>query len=493
LILINGKVITVDAHDSVAEAVAIQGGKIVAVGTNEEIRKLASKNARIVDLHGRTATPGLIDTHCHFDATDDLYAINLSKVTSVAEAVELVRKKVVSGKPGAWIQGAGWDEGKLSDRRYITAADLDRVSPNNPVWLTHTTGHYGVANSAALRLAKISRDSKDPDAGTIDRSPDGTPTGVLKETAMQPVRKLIPEYTRWQQRSGLLKMMADFNAEGMTAAKDPGTEGIRWDLYRELLDENKSTVRIFALLYGGRDMDSARKTLARLQSQPKPPESQGDGMLLSGGVKLFMDGSGGGRTAWVYDPWLRNGQPDTTRAGEPNTGYPNIDPPTYREMVKLFHEAGRSAPLASSASCPIKPTHKKESSGRAVPTTSSHPSLRVTACGHQLRDKRPAAHNRSAPQNLWTSTPRSSPIPSGPRTSFFSKTVSVPSSLAKMPTSPSGIATPTPSPPTPSKICAASSRCSAAKSSTTPLEPNPSNFHSEEDIAGNKYFIATPT
>jgi len=87
LILINGKVITVDAHDSVAEAVAIQGGKIVAVGTNEEIRKLASKNARIVDLHGRTATPGLIDTHCHFDATDDLYAINLSKVTSVAEAV----------------------------------------------------------------------------------------------------------------------------------------------------------------------------------------------------------------------------------------------------------------------------------------------------------------------------------------------------------------------------------------------------------------------
>jgi len=340
LILINGKVITVDAHDSVAEAVAIQGGKIVAVGTNEEIRELASKNARIVDLHGRTATPGLIDTHCHFDATDDLYAINLSKVTSVAEAVELVRKKVVSGKPGAWIQGAGWDEGKLSDRRYITAADLDRVSPNNPVWLTHTTGHYGVANSAALRLAKISRDSKDPDAGTIDRSPDGTPTGVLKETAMQPVRKLIPEYTRRQQRNGLLKMMADFNAEGMTAAKDPGTEGIRWDLYRELLDENKSTVRIFALLYGGRDMDSARKTLARLQSQPKPPESQGDGMLLSGGVKLFMDGSGGGRTAWVYDPCLRNGQPDTTRAGEPNTGYPNIDPPTYREMVKLFHEAG---------------------------------------------------------------------------------------------------------------------------------------------------------
>jgi predicted amidohydrolase YtcJ len=340
VILINGKIITVDAHDAIAQAVAIHNGKIVAVGTNEEIRKRAPQNARVIDLHGRAATPGLIDTHCHFDATDELYAINLSAVKSVAEAVELVRKKVATAKPGEWIQGAGWDEGKLSDHRYITAADVDKVSPDNPVWLTHTTGHYGVANSAALRLAKISADTKDPKAGTIDRDASGAPTGVLKETAMEAVRNLIPEYTREQQRNGLLKMMADFNAEGMTAAKDPGTEGIRWDLYRELLNENKSTVRIFALLYGGRDVDSARKTLARLQAEPKPPQSLGNGMLLSGGVKLYMDGSGGGRTAWVYDPWLKNGKPDTDGEGKPNTGYPNIDPPTYREMVKLFHDAG---------------------------------------------------------------------------------------------------------------------------------------------------------
>ena len=340
LLLINGKIITVDASDSIAQAIAIRNGKILAVGSNEAVRKVASKNARVIDLHGRAATPGLIDTHCHFDATDDLYAIQLSNVKSVAEAVELVREKVASSKPGEWIQGAGWDEGKFPDHRYITAADLDKVSPNNPVWLTHTTGHYGVANSYALRLAKISRDTKDPEAGTIDRSPDGAPTGVLKETAMEPVRKLIPGYTHEQQRNGLLKMMASFNAEGMTAAKDPGIEPPRWNLYRELLDENKSTVRIFALFHGGRDMDSARKALAQLQSNPKPPQSLGDGMLLSGGVKLFMDGSGGGRTAWVYEPWLKNGKPDTTRAGEPNTGYPNIDPTVYREMVKLFHDAG---------------------------------------------------------------------------------------------------------------------------------------------------------
>lgn len=340
LILVNGKIITVDARDSIVQALAIHDGKIASAGTNEEIRKLAPKSARVIDLHGRTATPGLIDTHCHFDAADELYAINLSNIHSVAEAIELVRKKAASAKPGEWIRGAGWDEGKFPDHRYITAAELDSVSPNNPIWLTHTTGHYGVANSYALRLARISRDSKDPEAGTIDRAPDGAPTGVLKETAMQPVRSLIPEYTREQQRNGLLKMMADFNSEGMTGAKDPGIKPLRWELYRELLNEKKSTVRIFALFLGGRDMDSARKALAQLQSNPKPPQSLGDGMLLSGGVKLFMDGSGGGRTAWVYDPWFKNGQPDTTRTGGPNTGYPNIDPPTYREMVKLFHEAG---------------------------------------------------------------------------------------------------------------------------------------------------------
>jgi predicted amidohydrolase YtcJ len=336
LILINGRIITVDARDSVAQAIAIHNGKIVAVGTNDEIRKLAPKGVRVIDLDGRTATPGLIDTHCHFDETDALYAINLSNIKSIAEAVELVQLKAAGTKPGEWIRGAGWDEGKLSDHRYITAADLDKVAPDNPVWLTHTTGHYGVANSYALRLAKISADTKDPKGGTIDRDSSGRPTGVLKEIAMAAVTRLIPDYTREQQRNGLLKMMADFNAEGMTAAKDPGTEGIRWDLYRELLDENKSTVRIFALLYGGRDMNSARATLARLQSQPMPPQSFGDGMLLSGGVKLYMDGSGGGRTAWVYDPWYKTpNELDST-----NTGYPNIDPPVYRQMVKLFHDAG---------------------------------------------------------------------------------------------------------------------------------------------------------
>lgn len=336
LLLFNGHILTVDAKDSVAQALLIHDGKIAAVGTNDELRKLASKSAKTIDLRGLTVTPGLIDTHCHFDETSVLYDITLREVTSIKDAIELVRKKAATLKPGEWIRGAGWDEAKFAERRYITAADLDSVAPNNPVWLTHTTGHYGVANSYALRLAKISAQTKDPEAGIIVRDEKGNPTGVLKEDpAMELVLKLIPPYTHEQRRNGLLRMMADFNKEGMTAAKDPGITPEDWKLYEELLKENKSTVRVFALIRGGRTMDSARAAFAQLQTQPKPPQSLGDGMLFSGGVKLFMDGSGGGRTAWVYEPWYKDGKYDGT-----NTGYPNIEPPVYHDMVKLFHDAG---------------------------------------------------------------------------------------------------------------------------------------------------------
>jgi len=337
LLLVNGKIITVDAKDSVTQALAIQNGKIVAVGSNNEVRKHAAKDARIIDLHGRAATPGLIDSHCHFDETTTIYDLDLSNIKSIAEAVELVRQKVAHAPPNVWIQGAGWDESKLAELRYIYASDLDKVSPNNPVWLAHTTGHYGVANSEALRLAKVTAGTKNPPAGIIDRDSQGRPTGVLKEDpAMNLVVSLIPPHSHDRQRNGLLKMMADFNKEGMTAAKDPGILPERWDIYRELLKENKSTVRIFALFLGGTTMDSARATLSRLQQQPKPPQSFGDGMLLSGGVKIFMDGSGGGRTAWVYKPWHKK----STEIDTGNTGYPALDPATYRQMVKLFHDAG---------------------------------------------------------------------------------------------------------------------------------------------------------
>jgi predicted amidohydrolase YtcJ len=339
LILMNGHVLTVDAKDSLAEAVAVARGKIIAVGSNEKVSQLAAKNARIVDLHGRTVTPGLIDTHCHFRELTTLYQVQVGdvSVTRITDIVNRVRDKAATLKPGEWVIGSGWDEGKLADARYVYASDLDKVSPRNPVWLEHTTGHYGVANTVALKLAGITRETKDPPAGTIDRDAAGQPTGVLKESsATSLVTRLIPPYTREQKRNGILQIISDFNKEGMTAVKNPGIDPDEWDLYQEILRDNRLTVRIFALWPGGKTVDSVQQVLNRLSRLPKPPTSVGDGQLLAGGVKLFMDGSGGARTAWMHQEWNKN----STEKDTGNAGYPNIDPQVYRAMVRLIHNAG---------------------------------------------------------------------------------------------------------------------------------------------------------
>ncbi|PYQ89261.1 MAG: hypothetical protein DMG02_13990 [Acidobacteria bacterium] len=338
LILVNGTVITVDAADSIAQGVAVSGGKIVAVGGSRDMRALANGRTQVIDLHGRTVTPGLIDTHVHFSETADLFSINLSDVaiTKIDDVVKRVAEKVATAKRGEWIRGSGWDEGKLAERRYVLASDLDKVAPNNPVWLEHTTGHYGVANSYALKLAEVRKVTPDPPAGTIDRDVQGNPTGVMKEAAQGLVTRLVPPFSRDQQRQGLVKMIEDFNKEGMTGAKDPGIGQQKWDLYAELLKEGKLTVRIFALWSGARRLEDNAQVLARVQAHPKAAASIGDGVLISGGVKMFMDGSGGARTAWMHEEWNRN----FTDKDAGNVGYPATPPDAYRRIVADLHNAG---------------------------------------------------------------------------------------------------------------------------------------------------------
>jgi predicted amidohydrolase YtcJ len=338
LILTNGTILTVDGNDSVAEAVAIAGGKIVAVGPADRIRGRAGAATRVIDLGGRTVTPGLIDTHVHFSEADVLFNVSLSaeSVRAVGDIVSRVREQVARSKPGEWIRGSGWDEGKLAERRYVTAADLDAVAPDNPVWLMHTTGHYGVANSYALKLSEVTSATKDPPAGTIDRDAAGRPTGVMKEAAMALVSRNVPPLTRDQQRAGILRIIEDFNKEGMTGAKDPGIGSAKWEIYQELLNEGRLTVRLFALWSGARRVEDAAAVLARVNANPRPPASLGDGRLISGGVKMFMDGSGGARTAWMHADWNKNYSEIDTG----NTGYPTTPPEAYREIVTALHNAG---------------------------------------------------------------------------------------------------------------------------------------------------------
>jgi predicted amidohydrolase YtcJ len=249
------------------------------------------------------------------------------------EVLEAVRARVAKAKPGEWVLGQGWDEGKLSERRYIYAADLDAVAPDNPVWLTHTTGHYGVANSAALKLAHITASTPNPPAGTIDRNAKDQPSGVLKEqAAMSLVTKLIPEYSHEQMRDGYLTTMAELNKEGITAIKDPAMGPENWSVYEELREEKKLTIHLFTLWLGGTTLEKTQEVVQRMLALPKPT----DDLLISGGVKLFMDGSGGARTAWMVSDWNKN----WSEIDSGNKGYPLTDPQVYRQQVRLIHDAG---------------------------------------------------------------------------------------------------------------------------------------------------------
>ena len=338
LLLVHGHILTMDGKDSVAQALAIRHGVIVKVGSNGEImRLLVDPRQRVIDLKGRTVTPGLIDTHAHIadGGVQELYGVKLSDATSVADVVARVKAKVGLVKPGEWITGAGWDEGKLNEHRYLMAADLDAVSPNNPVWLVQTTGHYGVANSAALKLARVTSTTHDPPAGTIDRDVHGNPTGVLKEdSAMDLVTHLIPPVTLEQMRQGILYIQGVLQSEGVTGVKDPDIFQIHWDAYKSLLEQGQLKERICVLWHAGSTVESAKKALEEINSVPRLPASLGKDHLLSCGAKIYMDGSGGARTGWVYDDWLRN----ATTPDKGNRGYPQTDPAVYREMVRLFHQ-----------------------------------------------------------------------------------------------------------------------------------------------------------
>lgn len=334
-VLLDGTIITVDPKDSIAEALAIRGGRIVFVGSTAAARKYVGEGTRVIDLAGRTATPGLIDTHVHFSEQAD--ALDLGDARSMDDVIAKVRARAATVPAGSWVRGGGWDEGKLKERRYITAADLDKAAPEHPVYLTHTTGHYGVANSLALKLSGVTRETPDPPGGTIDRDASGNPTGVMKERATSLLRTGGGGGRGNSMREDVLRIIAGFNREGMTGAKDLNISQAKWDLYRQLLDEGKLTVRVAALWRVGATLEAAREAKATIERNPRGP--LGDGRLVSAGVKIYIDGSGGARTAWMHDDWNK----DLDGVDKGNKGYPaNGDayPEIFRQQVKLFTAAG---------------------------------------------------------------------------------------------------------------------------------------------------------
>jgi predicted amidohydrolase YtcJ len=185
-------------------------------------------------------------------------------------------------------------------------------------------------------LAKVSADTANPPAGTIDRDRIGAPTGVLKEGAQALVTQLIPAPTPEQWREGIRRMIEILHREGMTAFKDADDTKPMWDAYRALLDAGELSVHVCVLWDAGASVASAQQALKIIQALPRPPQSLGDGRLLSCGAKIYMDGSGAARTAWMYTEWRKN----RTEVDHGNYGYPAEDPEVYRQMVRLLHRAG---------------------------------------------------------------------------------------------------------------------------------------------------------
>ena len=229
LVLVNGKIVTVDKQDSIVEAVACKGEKIIKVGTNQEIKNYVGKHTQVIDLRGKLATPGFIDTHAHFSSGGRrVRTVDLRYVRSMDELVEELGKKAEDIPEGRWIQGYGYNESKLKEKRFPNRYDLDRASTSHPISITRQGGHDGIrVNSLALELAGISKDTPDHEPPSfIQRDPETSePLGNLREEGAKPVLDLIaqePLLTKAEIKEGLKNTIQLFLSWGITSIQEPG-------------------------------------------------------------------------------------------------------------------------------------------------------------------------------------------------------------------------------------------------------------------------------
>jgi predicted amidohydrolase YtcJ len=301
-----------------AEAIAVRGDRIQAVGKNVEIERLKGPQTQVVDLGGHFVMPGFNDAHLHLaDAGLQKLNVNLIGVKTLEEFRERLLARVETAKPGDWILGGGWDETMWPVKTLPSRWDLDEISSEHPVFLDRVDGHLAVANTRALQLAKITLASKDPQGGKIDRDENGQPTGILRDTAQQAVRAVIPAPTREQRRQGIEVALADLAEHGVTSAQDFSPEWENFQIYEDLEKEGKLTARISEWLPFN---DSIEELKTKRDSH-----SQSDVMLRTGMVKGFMDGSLGGHTAALTEPY----------ADDPkSTGLLRYDATKLNEMSK---------------------------------------------------------------------------------------------------------------------------------------------------------------
>jgi predicted amidohydrolase YtcJ len=312
LVLRNGKIVTVDEARPEASAVAVRGGKIAAVGTNEEIEAYIGPETEVLDLEGRLAIPGFIEGHGHFMGLGTAKMIlDLTKVRDWNEIVAMVGEAAKRAEPGAWIQGRGWHQEKWTSpppgavEGLPLHIGLSEVSPENPVVLTHASGHAAFVNAKAMELAGIDRSTPDPPGGTIVKGPDGEPIGALRETAQRIVRDALqkyldqrpPEEKRADDEKRVELASRDLLSKGVVSFHDAGADFATIDFFKEMAEAEKLPVRLYVMV-----RRETNEAMDEKLPQYKMTNAY-DGHLTVRSIKRQIDGALGPHGAWLLAPY----------------------------------------------------------------------------------------------------------------------------------------------------------------------------------------------
>ncbi|WP_367066399.1 amidohydrolase [Oryzisolibacter sp. LB2S] len=293
----NGNIITVDDNDRVVQSIAIRDGKIVDVGSDTDMQSYIGKGTAVIDLAGKTMIPGIYDAHSHFTmaGTNELYDANLNSapigdIESMSDLLDRLREQRSKIDGSDWISGWGYDDTLLAEQRHPTRADLDQISATQPILITHVSGHFAVANSAALALANVTRDTPDPVGGTIRRDAQGEPTGVLDETAVQLVSAHKPAFTAAQVQAGIAAAARQYASQGVTTASEGATYAPAIAALETAAQSGTLPIRVIALPAYDYRIGSDKVELT-------------SGKVKLGGIKDFSDGSIQGYTGYLSHPY----------------------------------------------------------------------------------------------------------------------------------------------------------------------------------------------
>ncbi len=309
LIILGGTIYTVDEKQPKVEAVAVLGDKIIFVGSETEARKYIQKKTRVIDLQGKIMTPGFIEGHGHLMGVGyNELNLDLMDTKSYAEIIERVKQVVAKAQPGQWIIGRGWHQDKWDVapdelvKGFPTHKMLSLVSPNNPVFLSHASGHMSLANAKAMELAGVNLLSVEKNAsetiegGEIIRDALGNPTGMFVENAKMLIQQYVPGIDSTSDRQALTLALSACLRNGITSFHDAGASRENISLFHQFKDEKKLSVRLYVMLTGW----DSKLVYEWLQ---KGPEIDDDHLLTIRSIKLNCDGALGSRGAWLLAPY----------------------------------------------------------------------------------------------------------------------------------------------------------------------------------------------